>query len=108
MAKGTGKNRMPSVASFFYEDVVSAPDTERRNALRGEAIPSIEPQKLGYGPRFDPELEDTVIFGHPESAGIYNGGYDNSDPYLEADPYRMDLNHVSAEEVRRRSKGRNW
>jgi hypothetical protein len=92
----------------LYEDVVSASDTEKRNSLKGQRIPSIQPVVLGYGGTFEADKEDTVIFGHPESAGIYNGGYDNADPYLDADPYRMDLNFVSAEDVRRRSKGRNW
>jgi len=82
---------------------------DKRNSIDDTArIPSVNTTKNGgYNPQ-SPEKEDTVIFMHPEVAGVYNQGYDNESRTLDDSPERMDLNYASAEVVRQRSKGGYW
>jgi hypothetical protein len=84
-------------------------NSEKRNSLKSkDRIPAYPKNGEGWINPFNPEKEDTVIFMHPEVAGVYNQGYDNDDPYLGDAPTREDLNYVSAEDVRKRSKGSGW
>lgn len=69
-----------------------------------ERIPGITPDLVGGYRRRDTDKDDTVLLGHPEAAGTYCGGYDNSSPHLESESYRMDRNYVSPETIRRGSK----
>lgn len=88
------------------------PTSYEPEAMRGneaflparERIPGIHQDLVGGYRERSPDKDDTTLQGHPEAAGIYCGGYDNSSPHLEATPYRMDRNYVSPETIRRGSR----
>jgi hypothetical protein len=72
----------------------------------GRRIPSSNNLKNGYGDfGMEQGREESVLLGHPEVAAQYSMGFDNSDPFLESTPSRRDLDYVSAEDIRKKSKG---
>jgi hypothetical protein len=74
----------------------------------GRRIPSANDLKNGYGGMFyapGENREESVLLGHPEVAAQYSMGFDNNDPFLESNPTRCDLDYVSEEDIRKKSKG---
>jgi len=91
-----------------YVEPDDAEYESKRSSLKGEPIPSIKPDKVGGWRWNDPALEDTVVLGHPEIAGVSTLGFDNESRYLDSEPERYEQNYVSAEDIRKRSKGGGW
>ena len=97
----------PKLCQFDPQD----PDVDhnRRSSLPGQRIAGIGPDLHG-GYRFDdPERPDTVLLGHPESASMFSTNYGNDSRTLDGDETtRLDLNYVSAEDIRKRQRGSEW
>jgi hypothetical protein len=95
------------IVSFTYEEPKYENGRNRAVIKPDVEIPGNTPDLNGGWRPWDSEKDDTTLTGHPEAAGQYEVEYDRNDPFLGGkEVIRRDLNYVSPEEIRRKSKQR--